>query len=157
MSEAKSPHPNQVSVTLGMTSANAARLNPRVAEAYSPASVTLEGTAIESPTSFPRAPEPKSKVPPPGMKWVIVTLDMDAIQGEFSIPLSKIRIVDKSKRAYRLVSFGGTQVDSFMDVREYDKYKMVEPPMMTMRLPTATKQNFLFAVAVKAEGLTFEF
>lgn len=154
--ETKVPHPSQVAVTLGQTSAEAAPLNPHIAEAYSPDRVTLERTAA-APSGFPGAPEPKEEAPPAGMKWVIVIVDLDAIQGEFSIALNKIRLVDKSQRPYRLVSFGGTQNDTFTDLREYDKYKMVEPPKMIMKSRTASKQSFLFAVGAKAEGLSLEF
>lgn len=150
------PHPNQLTVTMGKTSPESAKLNPRVAEAYSPDKVTLERTAA-APSGFPGAPEPKEEVPPAGTKWVIVIVDLDAIQGEFSIALNKIRLLDKTQRPYRLVSFGGTQNDTFTDLREYDKYKMVEPPKMIMKSRAASKQTFLFAVAAKAEGLILEF
>jgi hypothetical protein len=153
---ADSPHPNQVAVSLGKTSTEAAPLNPRIAEAYSPASVTLERTAA-APSGFPGAPAPQNESPPPGMKWVIVIVETGAAQGEVSIPLSKIRIVDQTGKAYRLVSFGGSAAGTFMDLREYDKYKMVEPPKLIMKSPIAGKQNFLFAVAVKAGGLQLEF
>lgn len=154
---ASSPHPNQVTVSLGKTSAEAAKLNPRIAEAYSPGKVTLERNAMGPPSGFPGAAEPKEEAPAAGMRWVIVLVDLDAPKGEFSLPLNKIRILDQAGKAYRLVSFGGSEADRFMDLREYDRYKMVEPPKMMMKSDKPTKQNFLFAVPVKAEGLQFEF
>jgi hypothetical protein len=155
--ETSSPHPNQVTVALGKTSADAARLNPRIAEAYSPATVRLEQTAGGPPAGFAGAAEPKEESPAPGMKWVIVIIDLNAPQGEFSLPLNQIRMLDQGNKVYRLVSFGGTTGDGFADLREYDKYKMVSPPKMIMRSDKSTKQNFLFAVAANAEGLKFEF
>ena len=154
--ETKAPHPNQVSVSLGKTSPEGARLNPRIAEAYSPASVTLQRTAA-APAGFPGAPEPQNESPPPGMKWLIVIVETGSAQGEVSLPMSKIRIVDQSKKAYRLISFGGSDTGTFTDFREYDKYVMVEPPKLIMHDPVATRQNLLFAVASKAEGLSLEF
>lgn len=151
------PHPNQVSVSLGKTSTESAKLNPRIAEAYAPEKVTLERTAMGPPAGFPGAAEPQTEAPPAGMKWVIVLVDLDAPKGEFSLPLNKIRMIDQSNKPYRLVSFGGTEGDKFTDLREYDKYQMVEPPRMIMRSDKPTKQNFLFAVPAKAEGLKFEF
>jgi hypothetical protein len=152
----KSPHANQVSVSLGKTSPEAGRLNPRITEAYSPEKVTLERTAA-APAGFPGAEPPREESPQPGMKWLIVIVELDAIEGEFSLSLNKIHIVDQVKKAYRLVSFGGSEAGTFTDLREYDKYKMVEPPKMIMRSAAASKQSFLFAVASKAEGLSFEF
>jgi hypothetical protein len=154
--ETNSPHPNQVSVSLGKTSSEAAPLNPRIAEAYSLATVTLERTAA-APAGFPGAPEPQNESPPPGMKWLVVIVETGTAQGEVSIPLNKIRIVDQTKKAYRLISFGGSDAGTFTDFREYDKYKMIEPPKLIMKSPVATKQNLLFAVASKAEGLSLEF
>ena len=154
--ETRSSHPNQVVVSMGKTSSAVAPLNPRVTEAYSPASVKLERTA-SAPPGFPTAPEAQDESAQPGMKWLVVIVATDATQGEVSIPLSKIRIVDRSKRAYRLISFGGSDVGTFTDFREYDKYKMVEPPKLIMHSPAAGKQNLLFAVASKAEGLSLEF
>lgn len=151
-----SSHPNQVSVSLGKTSSEVARLNPRVTEAYSPASVRLERTA-SAPPGFPTTPETQDESPQPGMKWLVVVVELDAIQGELSVPLSKIRIVDQSKRTYRLISFGGSDSDTFTDLREMDKYKMVEPPKLIMRSQATSKEKMLFAVASKAEGLSLEF
>lgn len=152
-----SPHPNQVTVSLGKISAEAGKLNPRIAEAYSPGKVTLERNAMGPPAGFPGAAEPADEAPAAGMKWVIVLVDLDATQGEFSMALNKIRLVDQSGKPYRLVSFGGSEAGKFADLREYDRYKMVEPPKMMMRSDKPTKQNFLFAVPAKAEGLQFEF
>lgn len=152
-----SPHPNQVSVSLGKTSTESAKLNPRIAEAYAPEKVTLERTATGPPAGFSGAPEPQTEAAPDGMKWVIVLVDLDAPKGEFSLPLNKIRMIDQANKSYRLVSFGGTEGDQFTDLREYDKYQMVEPPKMIMRSDKPTRQNFLFAVPAKAEGLKFEF
>jgi hypothetical protein len=155
--ETKSPHANQVSVSLGKTSSEAAPLNPRIAEAYSLATVRLARTAAGPPVGFPGAPEPQDESPPPGMKWLVVIVETGTAQGEVTIPLNKIRLIDQSKKTYRLVSFGGSDAGTFTDFREYDKYKMVEPPKLIMKSPIAGKQNLLFAVAAKAEGLSLEF
>lgn len=70
--ETTSPHPNQVTVSMGKISSEAARLNPRIAEAYSLATVTLERTAAApagfpgAPEGFPGASEPQNESPPPG-------------------------------------------------------------------------------------------
>lgn len=142
---------------MGKVSATAAALNPRVVEAYSVETVTLEGMGAGPPTGFPGAPESKAEAAPEGLKWVIVLVDVEAPKGEFSIPLNKIRLTDQSKESYRLVSFGGTPADSFADLREYDKYKMVEPPKMVMRSDKPSKQKFLFAVRENAAGLALDF
>ena len=152
----KSPHANQVPVLLGKTSPEAAKLNPRIAEAYSPEKVQLQRAAA-APAGFPDAREAQNESAPPGMKWLIVIVETGAAEGEVSLALSKIRIVDQAKRPYRLVSFGGSDAGLFTDFREYDKYKMVEPPKLIMKSPVAGKQDFLFAVAAKAEGLSLEF
>ena len=154
--ETRSLHPNQVPVSLGKTSPEAAPLNPRIAEAYSPASVMLVRTAGTAPSGFPGAPEPQKESPPPGMKWLVVIVETGAAQGDVSIPLNKIRLVDQAKKSYRLVSFGAG-AGTYTDFREYDRYKMVEPPKLIMKSPIAGKQDFLFAVAAKSEGLTLEF
>ena len=65
--------------------------------------------------------------------------------------------MDQSNNTYRLVSFGGSDSDTFTDLREYDKYKMVEPPKLIIRSPTVSKEKMLFAVASKAQGLSLEF
>lgn len=152
-----SPHPNQVPVSLGKTSTESAKLNPRIAEAYAPEKVTLERTGMGPPAGFSGAPEPQTEAAPGGMKWVIVLVDLDAPKGEFSLPLNKIRMIDQANKSYRLVSFGGSEGDKFTDLREYDKYQMVEPPKMIMRSDKPTRQNFLFAIPANAEGLKFEF
>lgn len=89
------------------------------------------------------------------MKWLIVIVQIDAAQREVTIPIGKIRIVDQSKKPYRLVSFGSTA--TFTDFREYDKLRMVEPPRLIMKSPAAGKEYLLFALASKAEGLSLEF
>jgi hypothetical protein len=151
------PHPNQVAVTLGKTSAESAKLNPRIAEAYSPATVKLEAMSGGPPSGYAGAPEAKDEAPAAGTKWVVVIVNLDAPQGEFSLPLNQIRIFDQANKAYRLISFGGTGDDTFADLREYDKYKMVSPAKMIMKSDKPTKQSFLFAVAANAEALRFEF
>ncbi len=155
--ETKTAHPNQVPVSLGKTSPEAAPLNPHIAEAYLPESVMLVRTATTAPAGFPGAPEPQKESPPPGMKWLIVIVETGAAQGDVSIPLNKIRLIDQAKKPYRLVSFGAGETGTYTDFREYDKFKMVEPPKLIMKSPIAGRQDFLFAVAAKAEGLTLEF
>lgn len=91
------------------------------------------------------------------MKWLVVSVETDTAQGEVTLLLSKIRIVDQSRKTYRLISYGGSDAGWFTDFREYDNYKMVEPPKLIMQSPVAGKQNLLFAVASKAEGLSLEF
>ncbi|MDQ5846003.1 MAG: hypothetical protein M3539_11995 [Acidobacteriota bacterium] len=155
--ETKSTHPNQVAVSMGKISSEAAPLNPRIAEAYSPEKVTLLKTVAAPSFYMDTPPAPKVESAPPGMKWLIVIVETGAAQGEVSIPLNKIRLVDPTKKAYRLVSFGAGDAGTYTDFREYDKYKMVEPPKLIMKSPIAGKQDFLFAVAEKAEGLSLEF
>jgi hypothetical protein len=154
--QSKSSHPNQVSVSIGKTSPEIARLKPRFIEAYSPASVKLERTD-SMPQGFPTTPQTPDESPQAGMKWLVVIVELDATQGEVSVPINKIRIADQSNRTYRLISFGGSDSDTFTDLREMDKYKMVEPPKLMIRSPTASKQTMLFAVASKAQGLSLEF
>ena len=155
-SQSNVPHPNQVTVSIGRTSPQIARLNPRFVEGYSPASIKLERTD-SMPRGFPTTPQTQDESPQAGMKWLVVIVELDATKGEVSVPLSKIRIVDQSNNTYRLVSFGGSDSDTFTDLREYDKYKMVEPPKLIIRSPTVSKEKMLFAVASKAQGLSLEF
>lgn len=152
----KQAHPNQVSVTMGQTSPAAAKLNPRIAEAYSPEKVLLIKTTQAS-SFYLDVPENKPEAPPSGMKWVIVTVAMDSVESEVSIALSNIRLVDRLHKSYRLISPGGSETETFTDLREMNKYKMIEPPKLIMKSPTASTQSFLFAVAAKAEGLALEF
>jgi hypothetical protein len=143
-------------LSLAKISAETARLNPRIFEAYSPETVKLDRTAF-APTASPNSTEAREESPPAGMKWLVVTVDHDAAQGEVSIPMKQIRITDRSNRAYRLISFGGPESKTFDDLREYDKYKMVAPPKLVMQSPVAGKQSLLFAVASKSDGLSLEF
>lgn len=152
----KASHPNQVTVSIGRTSPEIARLNPRFVEGYSPESIKLM-RSDSMPQDFPTTPQTQDESPPAGMKWLVVIVELDATQGEVTVPLNKIRIVDQSKKAYRLISFGGSDSDTFTDLREYDKYKMVGPPKLIIRSPTKSKQSMLFAVASKAQGLSLEF
>jgi hypothetical protein len=154
--QSKSSHPNQVIVSIGKTSPEIARLNPRFIEAYSPASVQLLRTD-SMPQGFPTSPQTQDESPPAGMKWLVVIVELDATHGEVSVPLNKIRIVDQSNRTFRLISLGGSDADTFTDLREMDKYKMVEPPKLIINSPTASKQGMLFAVASKAQTLSLEF
>lgn len=154
--QSKSSHPNQVIVSIGRTSPEIARLKPRFVEAYSLASVKLLRTD-SMPQGFPTTPQTQDELPPAGMKWLVVIVELDATQGEVSVPLNKIRIVDQSNRTYRLISLGGSDSDTFTDLREMDKYKMVEPPKLILKSPIASKQGMLFEVASKAQGLSLEF
>ncbi len=149
-------HSNQVTVTLAKISPETARLNPRIAEAYSPDTVKRERTA-SAPNGFPGSTGAREESPQPGMSWLVVIVDHDAVQGEVSIPISQIRIIDRANRSYRLISFGAIESDTFEDLREYDKYKMVAPPKLVMQSPAVGKQSLLFAVAKKSAGLVLEF
>lgn len=149
-------HPNQVAVSLGKTSPEAMPLNPRIIEAYSLATVKLDRSAA-APVGVTTTSEPRDESPQSGMKWLVVIVQVDAAQGEVAIPIGKIRIVDQSRKIYRLVSFGSTDSGPFMDFREYDKLKIVEPPKLIMKSPAAGRQYLLFAVGSKAEGLSLEF
>lgn len=151
----KAPHPNQMTVSLGRTSSDIARLNPRIFEAYSPESVKLQKNSSLAP-GMPETPETKSESAPDGMKWLIVTIELDATQGEVSISIMGIQVIDGSQRKYRVISFGGSEGDTFFDFREYDKYKMVSPPKLMIRSPSVSKQNMLFAISSKAAGLRLE-
>lgn len=153
---AQPAHPNQVAVSLGKTSPEAAPLRPHIIEAYSPAAVKLDRSAA-APVGVTSTSEPQNESPQSGLKWLVVIVQVEAAQGEVAIPISKIRVVDQSKKPYRLVSYGGTDTDTFMDFREYDKLKMVEPPRLIMKSPAAGKQYLLFAVGSKADGLSLEF
>ena len=153
---AQPAHPNQIAVSLGKTSSETAPLKPRVIEAYSVTTVKLDRSGA-APVGVASTAEPKDESAPSGMKWLVVIVQVDAVQGEVTIPISKIRILDQTKKIYRLVSFGSSDTNAFMDFREYDKLKMVEPPKMIMKSPAAGMEYLLFAVGVKAEGLSLEF
>ena len=93
------------------------------------------------PQGFPTSPQTQDESPPAGMKWLVVIVELDAMQGEVSVPLNKIRIVDQSNRTFRLISLGGSDADTFTDLREMDKYKMVEPPKLIINSPTAASRE----------------
>lgn len=150
-----SPHPNQVTVVLGPTSPEVARLNPRIVEAYSPETVNLTRNTSVAP-GIPETPETKSESAPDGMKWLIVTVELDPTEGELSIAMNNIRMIDGAKRKYRLISSGGSGAHPFTDFREYDKYKMLSPPKLIIRSENVSKQNMLFAVSTRAQELRLE-
>ncbi len=145
----------KVIVSIGKTSPDVARLKPRFVEAFSPPRIKLQKD-ISSPLSSQSASQTQDELPPEGMKWLIVTIELDPAQGEVSIPINRIHLVDDSKRKYKLISFGGSDSSSFMDFREYEKYKMTEPPKLIIRSSVSSKQTMLFVIASNAAGLRLE-
>jgi len=145
----------QIAVSIRTTGAKIARTNPRLIKASSPAIVKFRiysGLLLEYPTS-----EVTDEFPPEGMKWVIVTIELDPIQEEITLPTTQICLVDDLKRKYQLISSspGGPDSEPFKDYRKRVK-QQVGPTKIGFTHTTVTKRNLLFAVSVNAKGLILE-
>ena len=130
-------------------------LEARFIEASAPPTVKL--SKVTPPGSFAASEPERDEPAPTGMKWLAITVEFEPTQGEVATPMSRIRLLDESKRKYRLVSIGGSATTAFIDFRDYDNYRMVQPPKLVVNSPARSRDTLLFAVPSDAKRLSLAF
>ncbi len=151
------PPPEEFQVTIQRKAAKFEIFHVRVVRASSPFRVKLSSPM--SPGSLGSAATGHEEAAPNGMKWMIVIVELETTQGELSIPMNRIRLMDETKTKCRLISIGKDEVTPFTDFREYDKYRQVEPPELVIGAAgktTKTTVALLFAVSSGAKSFVLE-